>query len=238
MNEFQYIKDLKDRGAKIIIGEFYPSSARLVMCEAYRAEMTQRQGYVWFLPGWYDDKWYDIDALKKIENRTQSNDSLFEHSTSFNQGTIQMFEDTEVGVLPSCSTREMLSALNGHLSLIHANFAPNNNIIPTNRTVAEWKDTLKLKMLETRRMYKTARSRMTESNIKIEPADIDFDLNQQIKINKYSGYVYDAVWLYAKALDTLLKDNETASYIQNLHSEKTVELKRQKIFLGITLDLF
>ena len=30
--------------------------------------------------------------------------------------------------------------------------------------------------------------------------------------NKYSGYVYDAVWLYALALDKLIKLNQ--SYIQ------------------------
>ena len=38
--------------------------------------------------------------------------------------------------------------------------------------------------------------------------------------NKYSGYVYDAVWLYALALDRLSKQNK--SYIQDIHSERTV----------------
>ena len=33
--------------------------------------------------------------------------------------------------------------------------------------------------------------------------------------NKYSGYVYDAVWLYALALDRLIKQNK--SYIQVIH---------------------
>ncbi len=33
--------------------------------------------------------------------------------------------------------------------------------------------------------------------------------------NKYSGYVYDAVWLYALALDRLIKQNK--SYIQDIH---------------------
>ena len=48
----QYLQDLKERGAKIIIGEFYASSARQIMCAAYKERMTQREGYVWFLPGW------------------------------------------------------------------------------------------------------------------------------------------------------------------------------------------
>ena len=46
-----------------------------------------------------------------------------------NGGTIQMFEDTQVGILPSCSTHEMLQALHGHLSLVHANFAPEDSMI-------------------------------------------------------------------------------------------------------------
>jgi hypothetical protein len=45
---------------------------------------------------------------------------------------------------------------------------------------------------------------------------------QDPSLNKYSGYVYDAVWLYAKSLDTLVKQSNK-SYIQNLHSERTVE---------------
>ena len=27
--------------------------------------MTQKQGYVWFLPGWYADDWYDLDMLRQ-----------------------------------------------------------------------------------------------------------------------------------------------------------------------------
>ena len=35
------------------------------MCDAYKMGMTQREGYVWFLPGWFGDDWYDIEKLKK-----------------------------------------------------------------------------------------------------------------------------------------------------------------------------
>ena len=35
-----------------------------------------------------------------------------------------MFEDTEVGDLPDCNTSQMLEALDGHLSLVHSNYAP------------------------------------------------------------------------------------------------------------------
>merc|ERR1712098_79135 len=67
-----YLQDLKERGAKIIIGEFYASSARQIMCAAYKEKMTQKEGYVWFLPGWFDDKWYDIDQLRITKNRTDA----------------------------------------------------------------------------------------------------------------------------------------------------------------------
>ena len=38
---------------------------------------------------------------------------------------------------------------------------------------------------------------------------------------KPSGYVYDAVWLYALALEKLVQTDET--YLQNLHSNRSVE---------------
>jgi len=52
-----------------------------------------------------------------------------------------------------------------------------------------------------------------------------YPLNRNLQdpiLNKYSGYVYDAVWLYAKSLDTLVRQSNK-SYIQNLHSPRTVE---------------
>ena len=41
------------------------------MCTAYKLEMTQREGYVWFLPGWYDPYWYDVDSLKLAKAKNQ-----------------------------------------------------------------------------------------------------------------------------------------------------------------------
>ena len=38
--------------------------ARHVMCAAYKMNMTQKEGYVWFLPGWFKERWYDIDLLR------------------------------------------------------------------------------------------------------------------------------------------------------------------------------
>ena len=64
----QYLKDLKERGARIIIGEFFERAGRIIMCEAFKQGMTQRQGYVWFLPGWYSHDWYDVDSLRAAGN--------------------------------------------------------------------------------------------------------------------------------------------------------------------------
>ncbi len=50
------------------------------------------------------------------------------------------------------------------------------------------------------------------SKLKSILSDNDFDGDHP---NKYSGYVYDAVWLYALALDKLIKQNK--SYLQDIH---------------------
>ena len=71
----QYLKDLKRRGARIIIGEFFERAARVTMCEAFKQGMTQRQGYVWFLPGWFKEDWYDIDKLQEKEKLEEQNAS-------------------------------------------------------------------------------------------------------------------------------------------------------------------
>ena len=49
---------------------------------------------------------------------------------------------------------------------------------------------------------------------------------------------YDAVWLYALALQQLVSDNDTKSFIQNLHSEQTVrkfvEIISNTSFTGVS----
>ena len=60
----QYLKDLRNKKVKIIIGEFHDRRARQVMCEAFHQNMTARHGYVWFLPAGFSPTWYDTDRLK------------------------------------------------------------------------------------------------------------------------------------------------------------------------------
>ena len=79
---FQYLKDLKSRGARVIIGEFFENAARKVMCEAYKLGMTQANGYVWFLPGWYQNNWYDLDVLRSKSKSNKSDNTYPDCSTA------------------------------------------------------------------------------------------------------------------------------------------------------------
>ena len=227
---FQYLEGLKEKGAKVIIGEFYASSARIVMCTAQKLQMTQKEGYVWFLPGWFEHKWYDVDSLK-IEKKKQQNVVT---DNSEGEGFQMGSEGSNIGPLPDCTTLEMVEALNGHLSLIHENLADDDVITDGDgRTVKQWKRDMMEAMKNISDNKKYSKKTLATSNYTQvrESTDTEVDLtgslfnmasNKQTSVlNKYSGYVYDAVWLYAKSLDTLVKQSNK-SYIQNLHSPRTV----------------
>lgn len=101
----------------------------------------------------------------------------------------------------SCTENELQTVINGHFSLSHAPYA-NDDLVLTreNRTVAEWK----------RKLYKRASEQMSTV------------IGQQSSlISNYSGYAYDAVWVYALALEQLIKRN--AKYLMDLHSIETTK---------------
>lgn len=60
--------------------------------------------------------------------------------------------------------------------------------------------------------------------------------NQAIITSSYSGYVYDAVWVYALALDKLIR--ESPDYMADLHSDRTtkrlIELISATDFSGVS----
>uniref|UniRef100_A0A0K0EAR5 G_PROTEIN_RECEP_F3_4 domain-containing protein n=1 Tax=Strongyloides stercoralis TaxID=6248 RepID=A0A0K0EAR5_STRER len=51
------IKTLVRQDARIIVGLYYVTEARRVLCQAYKHGLYGRK-YVWFLIGWYADTWY------------------------------------------------------------------------------------------------------------------------------------------------------------------------------------
>ncbi|XP_030921342.1 gamma-aminobutyric acid type B receptor subunit 1, partial [Geospiza fortis] len=51
------VKNLKRQDARIIVGLFYETVARKVFCEVYKEKLYGKK-YVWFLIGWYANKWF------------------------------------------------------------------------------------------------------------------------------------------------------------------------------------
>ncbi|XP_013406570.1 gamma-aminobutyric acid type B receptor subunit 1-like [Lingula anatina] len=51
------VRNLKKQDPRIIVGVFYENMARRVFCEVYKEKLYGKK-YVWFLIGWYPDKWY------------------------------------------------------------------------------------------------------------------------------------------------------------------------------------
>lgn len=153
-----YLKEMKQKNVRIIIGDIYDDAARDVMCQAYRLEMTAYHSYVWFLPAWLSSDWYDTDLYNLKRNES----------------------------VP-CTTAQMIKAINGYFSLTHAAYASPNSIMQENVTVSHWKE-------EFARQCR----------------------NRTDTLSDYAGYAYDAVWMYALALDKLSKEN--ASAISDIHS--------------------
>lgn len=93
--------------------------------------------------------------------------------------------------------------------MIHATYAKDSDIMQTGITVSEWKAQME--------------EEVTKKGIFHRP-------------NKYSGNVYDAVWLYALALDKLVRQNK--SYIQDFHTERSinkfVNIIKDTDFYGVT----
>uniref|UniRef100_A0A1B6MU76 receptor protein-tyrosine kinase n=1 Tax=Graphocephala atropunctata TaxID=36148 RepID=A0A1B6MU76_9HEMI len=108
-----------------------------------------------------------------------------------------------------CSTAEMLEAINGHLSLTHAAWAHDNAIMQTNETVGEWRENLRT--LLQKRFNRTL-------------------------VSSYAGYAYDAVWMFALALEQLSKEDPSAlSFIHAPNTTKRyVEILEKTDFNGVS----
>ncbi|KAL1491180.1 hypothetical protein ABEB36_011819 [Hypothenemus hampei] len=169
----RYLKDLKSKRARIIIADVVDEIARQVMCEAYKLGMTSTQGYVWFLPMWLNRTWYNTNYFNQYRNESVN-----------------------------CTTNDMIKAITGYFSMTHAYFAPGDQVMQENKTVAEW-----------RKEYESGG-----------------------QASDYAGFAYDAVWVYALALDKLSKNDSEA--LADMHSanttDKLVSLIAQTDFYGVS----
>ncbi|XP_070566244.1 gamma-aminobutyric acid type B receptor subunit 2-like [Ptychodera flava] len=52
------VKDVKDSGARIILGYFDERMARRIFCQAFKNRVFGSR-YVWIIPGWYSENWWD-----------------------------------------------------------------------------------------------------------------------------------------------------------------------------------
>lgn len=74
--------------------------------------MTAHEGYVWFLPGWYEHDWWDVDHHNKKENRHD--------------------------VVP-CDTAMLRYAVDGHFMLSKAFSGSIKSLVIGNLTVGRYK---------------------------------------------------------------------------------------------------
>lgn len=81
------------------------------MCEAFQMKMTSADGYVWFLPTWLNETWYDTDYFNRFKSESVN-----------------------------CTTAEMIQAATGYFSMAHSFYAPNDTVVQGNITVAQWID--------------------------------------------------------------------------------------------------
>lgn len=159
----QYLRELKSKNARILIGDVDDDAARSLMCAAYHLDMTSKHGYVWFLPLWLSPLWYD------------TSNHFSNHSETVN-----------------CSTPQMIEAINGHLALTHTYYAADDEMMQEKMSVGQWKQKYKEEC---------------EKN--------------KVDIHNYGGFAYDAVWTYALALNSLMKENQ--SHLVTLHNETTAK---------------
>ncbi|XP_058056866.1 uncharacterized protein LOC131208230 [Anopheles bellator] len=197
----RYLQDLKSKNAKIIIADVDDKVAQVIMCEAYKLEMTAENGYIWFLPIWLSNVW-------NLSAEQRHNESLPPTLAGSNNGSNGGGVTATTGGPRACTTSELLRAMNGHFSLSHAPYADDDARLDVDgSTVREWKEKYARTLAE-----------------------------QGYQASDYAGYAYDAVWVYALALDRLLR--EDPSYFSDLHSQQTtnrlMEIIRATDFQGVS----
>jgi hypothetical protein len=89
--------------------------------------MTAREGYQWFMPGWYLMGWWDTDRFNNPTNLIDIKENV------------------------GCTTKEMLGAVNGYMLLSQAYFDKDESIATGtgNISVGEWKKMYKQRLNQT-----------------------------------------------------------------------------------------
>ncbi|KAH6944375.1 hypothetical protein HPB50_002815 [Hyalomma asiaticum] len=107
----------------------------------------------------------------------------------------------------NCTIGEMKVAIDGYMSLHPKAYADDNATMQDNKTVASWKATYK-----------------------------QIATGQDREDSEYGGYAYDAVWVFALAVDALFKKNH--SYTSSIHEDATfkelIRLINATDFHGVT----
>jgi Protein tyrosine and serine/threonine kinase/Receptor family ligand binding region len=97
----------------------------------------------------------------------------------------------------TCTQADIRDAMEGHIAFSYRSFGDDTDVIDSNITVAEWK-----------KKYMNATKKTS------------------IHYNDYAGFTYDAVWVYVKALQELVKaDNQTENhpYMKKIYSDVTMK---------------
>ncbi|KAH3769941.1 hypothetical protein DPMN_171220 [Dreissena polymorpha] len=113
----QIFADLRAQNVRVIIADFFVFAARAVMCEAWRQRMTAHEGYVWFLPSWYSEDWWDVDYYN---SRPHPGDSRPQEH------------------IP-CTTNNMEYAIDGHFVLQKTYTDPDNTTVVGGINISHYK---------------------------------------------------------------------------------------------------
>ncbi|XP_022096117.1 uncharacterized protein LOC110982174 [Acanthaster planci] len=114
LNPALFFDDIKNQRAHLVVGLFSDVAARVLLCEAYKQDVTGYEGYQWFLPALYPDHWWDTDFYNS--DRQESPESV------------------------PCTTQEMARAVAGYMSLSQLHVARGEECIVSGETAAQWEE--------------------------------------------------------------------------------------------------
>lgn len=196
------MEELREKHAKIIIADIYDNIARTIMCHAYNLNMIGEHGYVWFLPSWLAPNWYNTTHFNYLHNETVpcNEDDMYKVHFLMSRliNILNIFVDSVY----------YFQAIKGYFSLEHAAFASDDSIMQENITVATWREKYLNRISEWSQLQ----------NLKTSNTSM---LSNSDYFSNYAGYAYDAVWIYALAVDELARTYPES--LSDIHSDFTTK---------------